>query len=203
MKDALSVLAAAFLLGSVPFGWILFRLRHGADVRTVGSGNIGATNLVRSSGWGIGLLTLILDAAKGAAAVVLALRLTGSPSWGAAAGMAAVAGHCFTPWLGFRGGKGVATGCGAFAVIHPAGMLIALGLFALVLAATRKVAAGSIIASAGFPVAAASLGAPATVALWSGGACLLIVARHRENIRRLLRGEEGSLFGSGHHGEER
>jgi glycerol-3-phosphate acyltransferase PlsY len=203
VREAIAVLGGAYLMGSVPFGWLFFRLLHGADIRSVGSGNIGATNLVRASGWGLGLLTLLLDASKGAGAVFLAQLLTGSPFWAAAAALAAVMGHCFPVWLGFRGGKGVATGCGAFSVIHPAAMLVAMGVFALALGASRKVAAGSILASASFPVAAAALGAPPAAALWSGAACLVIVARHRENIQRLLTGEERSLFGSGSGREDR
>lgn len=190
-----AVALTAYLLGGIPFGYLFYRMSHGRDIRGVGSGNTGATNITRAAGWKLGLLTLILDAAKGAVAVEVGLALTGSMTWGSAAGMAAVAGHCFPVWLRFRGGKGVATGCGAFFMIHPVGMLLALGVFALTLAATRMVAAGSLVASVSFPVAASILGAGPAVALLSAGACLLIVVRHHENVGRMLRGEEGRMFG--------
>lgn len=200
MTAGLVTIAGAYLLGGVPFGYLLFRLLRGGDIREVGSGNIGATNILRSAGWAPGVVTLLLDAGKGALAVWAGRAVTGSTSWAAAAGMAAVAGHCFPAALRFRGGKGVATGCGAFFVLQPAGMAIALGAFAATLALTRMVSAGSIVASMSFPVAAAALGEAPPTALWAGAACLLIIARHHENIRRILRGEEGRLRGGGGRG---
>jgi glycerol-3-phosphate acyltransferase PlsY len=193
--QGLGAVVAAYLLGGIPFGYIFYRLRHGRDVRDVGSGNIGATNLARASGWPLGLLTLLLDAGKGAGAVYLGLTLTGSTPWGAAAGIFAVAGHCYPAWLSFRGGKGVATGCGAFLVLSPLGMGVALLSFAVTLGLTRMVAAGSVMASVTFPLAAAALGAGLPTILWSAGACLLITIRHHENLKRILSGREARMFG--------
>lgn len=178
----------AWLLGGIPFGYLFFRVLHGRDVREIGSGNIGATNVARSAGWRLGLVTLLLDAGKGAASVALGLGLGGSPAWGAAAGTAAVVGHCFPVALRFRGGKGVATGCGAFMVLSPVAMLVSLAVFVLVLGLTRVVAAGSVLAAISFPVAAAALGAGRPTTLWAAGSCLLIVARHHENLRRMVAG---------------
>ena len=195
MTVGLLTVAGAYLLGGIPFGFIFYRLGRGGDIRDEGSGNIGATNMIRSAGWRLGILTLLMDGAKGALAVYAGMTLTQSASWGAAAGMAAVTGHCLPVFLAFRGGKGVATACGAFLMIHPSGMLAAVGIFALALGLTRLVAAGSIAASVSFPVAAAVLGAPRPVVLWSAAVGLLIIVRHQENIRRMLRGREPRMFG--------
>lgn len=185
MAAGISAVAVAWLLGGIPFGYLFYRFRHGRDVREVGSGNIGATNVARTGGWALGAATLLLDAAKGAASVGVALAMTGSTAWGAAAGAAAIAGHCFPIWLRFRGGKGVATGCGAFMVLSPAAMSISLGVFILVFGITRIVAAGSVLAAIAFPVASAALGASLPATLWASGSCLLIVARHHENLKRM------------------
>jgi glycerol-3-phosphate acyltransferase PlsY len=195
------VVALAYLLGSIPFGYLVVRARGGGDVRETGSGGTGATNVTRRAGKGAGLLTLLLDALKGAAAVFIArLALTehfGVDWWVAAAAVAAVAGHVFPVWLGFRGGKGVATGLGVFAVLAPAALLCALPVFVLVVLATRYVSLGSIVAAALVPLAVWALGTraargeellPVLTAASVGGA--LIIFMHRANIGRLLRGEE-------------
>ena len=190
MTGGLLAVGASYLIGGIPFGWILYRAAAGSDIRGVGSGNIGATNVARAGGWGIGVLTLILDAAKGAVAVLIGLAATGEPAWAGAAAMAAVAGHCFPAALRFRGGKGVATGCGAFLFLDPLAMAAAVGAFAGVVAATRMVSAGSIAGAAVFPLAAWILGEGGAMPLWAALAGALIVLRHRENIDRILRGEE-------------
>src|SRR5580693_10479994 len=129
----LSIPAAAYLLGSMPFGLLLGKLFGAADVRKAGSGNIGATNVARVAGPLAGILTLLLDAAKGALAVLLAARLTNdSAVWMMIAGLCALVGHCFPIWLGFRGGKGVATAAGVFLVLSPLSFLGAVILFVLV-----------------------------------------------------------------------
>ncbi|MBI3449412.1 MAG: glycerol-3-phosphate 1-O-acyltransferase PlsY [Acidobacteria bacterium] len=193
---------AAYLIGGVPFGYLLFRWRRGGDIRSVGSGNIGATNVARAAGWAVGMTTLLLDAAKGVAAVALARAICENDRAGAAAAaLAAVAGHCFPIYLGFRGGKGVATGCGAFAVLDPKSMGIALAAFAIAVALTRMVSAGSVLAALAFPAACAATGfgaIPASLAALAGG---LIVLRHHENLTRILRGVEPRLGSAGDAGE--
>ncbi|HYE13167.1 MAG TPA: glycerol-3-phosphate 1-O-acyltransferase PlsY [Pyrinomonadaceae bacterium] len=193
------VLLAAYLSGSIPFGYLLVRARGGGDVRQTGSGGTGATNVTRRAGKWAGLATLALDAAKGALAVVLARGLLGAGAgaewWVAGAALAAVAGHVFPVWLGFRGGKGVATGLGAFLGLVPLAVLCALPVFVLVVAATRYVSLGSITAAAVLPVCVWLLAGrdagPAFAAALAGGA--LIIFMHRANIGRLLRGEESKL----------
>jgi len=199
------VVALAYLIGSIPFGYLIVRAGGRGDVRETGSGGTGATNVTRRAGKGAGVLTLLLDALKGAAAVLLArLILTEGfrvDWWAAAAAVAAVAGHCFPVWLGFRGGKGVATGLGVFALLAPLALLCALPVFVLVVWATRYVSLGSIVAAALVPLAVWALGAgglvrgeellPILTAASLGGA--LIIFMHRANIGRLLRGEESKF----------
>jgi glycerol-3-phosphate acyltransferase PlsY len=196
------VVALAYLLGSIPFGYLIVRASGRGDVRETGSGGTGATNVTRRAGRSAGVLTLALDALKGAAAVLIArLVLTEGfriDWWVASAAVAVVAGHVFPVWLGFRGGKGVATGLGVFAVLAPLALLCALPVFVLVVWATRYVSLGSIIAAALMPLAVLALGArstargeellPVLTAASVGGA--LIIFMHRANIGRLLRGEE-------------
>jgi glycerol-3-phosphate acyltransferase PlsY len=199
-----AVVALAYLLGSIPFGYLLVRLRGGGDVRETGSGGTGATNVTRRAGRGAGILTLLLDALKGIAAVIIArtlLRTTPDADWWVcAAAVMAVLGHVFPAWLGFRGGKGVATGLGVFLVLAPLATLCALVVFAVVVRLWRYVSLGSIAAAAVLPVAVWSLGAlgvadPAAapvLAVAATGAAL-IVFMHRANIGRLLAGKENRL----------
>lgn len=197
----------AYLAGSIPFGLILVKVAGKGDVRAQGSGNIGATNVLRTGGKALGILTLALDVAKGFAPVFLAKRL-GFPaealSWVA---LAATAGHIFTPWLKFQGGKGVATALGAILGYHPAMALPSVAGFALCVAAFRYVSLGSIVA--------ALLLIPSALGLFGAWACLpflledlsrygivawvilplLVVRRHAGNIQRLLQGKESRLWG--------
>jgi glycerol-3-phosphate acyltransferase PlsY len=185
---------AAFLLGSIPFGYLLYRLATGGDVRRSGSGNIGATNVLRTGGKRLGVLTLLLDAGKGAAALALALALT--PAWAWAALLAVIVGHMFTPWLGFRGGKGVATALGAFAVLTPWAALGAVVVFALLFAIWRYVSLASIVACVALPalIVAGVDGRTTSPLEWAAiAAAALIIARHHANIGRLLRGTESSF----------
>jgi len=198
------IIVLAYLLGSIPFGYLIVRLRGGGDVRASDSGGTGATNVTRRAGKGAGLLTLALDAAKGALAVVLARSLLttdfGVNWWVAAAALAVVVGHCFPIWLKFRGGKGVATGLGVFLMLVPAAVGIVALVFLLVVWRTRYVSLGSITAATCMPLcvwllarathAPVPLAPLVTVALGGG---VLIIFMHRANIGRLLRGTENKL----------
>jgi glycerol-3-phosphate acyltransferase PlsY len=187
---------AAYLVGAIPFGFLLGKLFGGADVRKAGSGNIGATNVARVAGPIAGIVTLVLDAAKGAAAVWLAARFANdSAAWMILAGLAALLGHCFPIWLGFRGGKGVATAAGVFLVLCPLALLGSVVLFVLVVAFWRYVSLASVSAAASMPLLVYFLWAPhhappLTVTFGALAAALLIVYKHDANIQRLVEGRE-------------
>lgn len=198
------IVIAAYLLGSIPFGYLVVRLRGGGDVRASGSGGTGATNVTRRAGKKAGIVTLLLDALKGAAAVLLARALLtedfGANWWVAGAALASVVGHCFPVWLAFRGGKGVATGLGVFAALAPLAVLCAAAVFLIIVWATRYVSLGSMTAAALLPLCVWLLGgytyppeqrAPLTSAAAAGAA--LIVLMHRANIGRLLKGTESKF----------
>jgi glycerol-3-phosphate acyltransferase PlsY len=186
----------AYLLGSIPFGLILGKLFGGADVRSTGSGNIGATNVARVAGPLPGILTLALDAGKGWLAVWLANRMThGDAAVMVVCGIFALVGHCFPVWLRFRGGKGVATAAGIFAALCPEALLAALILFALVVWNWRFVSLGSLAAAASIPLLVYLLWAPhfappPIVNLGTIAIAALVIYQHRGNIGRLARGEE-------------
>lgn len=182
----------SYLLGSIPFGFLLIKSAQGKDIRRYGSGNIGATNVFRSSRI-TGVLTLLLDAGKGALAVLLAGWLGGDLMWQSVAAVAAIVGHIFPLWLKFKGGKGVATGCGAYLALCPPAVLSTLVLFVLVLVLTRYISAASIAATALFPFWAYLFGFPSTILLGGGIGALLIIAKHHQNIRRLLSGTESKF----------
>ncbi len=196
----LVLLLVSYLLGSVPFGVLLAKLFGGADVRKAGSGNIGATNVARVAGPAAGVLTLLLDAAKGWLAVWLAGHVMhGEAGFLVAAGFLALLGHCFPPWLRFRGGKGVATAAGAFAALCPEAMIAALILFALVVWFWRYVSLGSLAAAATIPLFVYFLWAPHfappnIVTFGSLAIAALVIFQHRGNIGRLVRGEEPKFF---------
>ncbi|MGD9508849.1 MAG: glycerol-3-phosphate 1-O-acyltransferase PlsY [Geminicoccaceae bacterium] len=181
--------------GSIPFGLLLTRWAGAGDIRSIGSGNIGATNVLRTGRKGLALATLLLDLGKGALPTALGLAWFG-PVGGAIAGAGAILGHCFPVWLGFRGGKGVATAAGVVLGMTPLLFLPVLAAFVVVVAMTRWVSLGSIVAACLAPAAAWLLGATAAAWLYLLVA-VLVVFKHRENIHRLLRGEENRLsFGS-------
>ncbi|MEM9488854.1 MAG: glycerol-3-phosphate 1-O-acyltransferase PlsY [Myxococcota bacterium] len=190
------VVAAAYLIGSVPFGVLLAR-RRGVDIQQVGSGNIGAANVARSVGRKLGLLVLVFDALKGAlpvaAVLLLDLDQRVDPFVLTAAGMAAVLGHCFSPWLGFRGGKGVATSLGVFLVAAPAESGLIIAVFSAVYALSRIVSLGSMIAALALPVLLLASGGSAAVVTLAIAVAVLIVIKHRANIARLIRGEENKI----------
>jgi glycerol-3-phosphate acyltransferase PlsY len=211
------VAVVAYLLGSIPFGYILVRVFRGEDVRAIGSGNIGATNVARKAP-GLGIATLILDALKGFAAVIAAVAVMPHINYAhpvllirqhgtigptpdvaatyvamAIAAVFAILGHVFPVWLKFKGGKGVATGVGAFVALAPKAVLIVLVIFVAIVAAFRYISLGSIVATAAFPIFAWLLyryqASPAVLAAMVV-ASALIIAKHHQNIRRLLAGTE-------------
>jgi len=203
----------AYLLGSIPVGYLLVRVARGQDVRASGSGNIGATNVARTGGAKLGVLTLVLDAAKGYLAVFIAERLAKEvfsnldpqqrPYVLAAMSLAvlfAMIGHIFPIWLKFHGGKGVATGLGCFLALAPKAVLVVMAIFAGIVIISRYVSLGSIIASAAFPIFAFLLyrrdASPAMLAA-TIAASVLIVLKHRTNIERLISGTENRLSFSG------
>ncbi len=207
-KLVLIIVVVSYLLGSIPFGYLLVWMFRGLDVRKTGSGNIGATNVARTGSKGLAIATLFLDALKGYAAVWIAHMLivqSAQPSVipmvgelvdvvMTLAGLTAIVGHMYPVWLRFKGGKGVATAAGAFTALAPRAMLFALIAFALVVALTRYVSLGSIVAAICFPVLFYLTAPPARtniiVALLAGVSSLLVIIRHKDNIRRLLAGTE-------------
>jgi glycerol-3-phosphate acyltransferase PlsY len=187
---ALAVVAG-YLLGSLSFALLLVRWRTGADIRKEGSGNAGATNVLRAHGKALGLAVALLDVAKGSAAVLLVRLVTADPRYAAAGGFAAILGHVFPLYSGFRGGKGVATAIGAFLVLAPAGTLACMAIFLAVVAATRYVSLGSVVAMVLLPPAAGLLShASRAVVIAAAGTAVLVVFKHLENLKRLARGEE-------------
>jgi glycerol-3-phosphate acyltransferase PlsY len=222
MPRLLQIGVASYLLGSIPFGYLLVRIFRGEDVRLAGSGNIGATNVARKSP-ALGVLTLLLDALKGSTAVAIGMMFS-PPIFGripisqipwrtilpasssefalcaALAALFAVVGHIFPIWLKFRGGKGVATGLGAFLMIAPQAVLISAAIFVILVLVFRYVSLGSITAVAAFPNITLALHEYGNVALalvFMSFASVLIVIKHHANIRRLLAGTENRL-GSKH-----
>lgn len=197
MRLTILILAAAYLLGSIPFGYLLVLIFRKQDIRATGSGNIGATNVART-GKGLGIATLVLDAAKAAAAVVLAMHFApGNRDLAALAAVCAVLGHVFPVWLGFRGGKGVASALGTFLVLCWPAALGALGVFIIVTALTRLVSLASIIGAIALPLFMLWL-EPYHSAIFTPAIFfipLLVIAKHHANIGRLLAGTE-SKFGS-------
>ena len=211
-------MVVSYLLGSIPFGYLLVRLFRRQDIRTTGSGNIGATNVARTGSKGLAIATLLLDALKGYAAVPFAFWIAGrqrlegpiptsvydraNPGMSshtilllaALAAFVAILGHMFPVWLRFKGGKGVATAAGSFVALAPRAMLVALLLFILIVALTRYVSLGSIVAGIAFPLCVWWLNpaerTTAPILLIIAASSLLIILRHKDNIRRLLAGTE-------------
>jgi len=222
MTTYVIVAVAAYLLGSIPFGYILVRIFRKQDVRTLGSGNIGATNVARSGAKGLGIATLILDAAKGYAAVMFAqlisarfittlyqwdgmsapnrhlVQMIYAGRFTTIAAVFAIIGHMYPVWLKFKGGKGVATGVGVFLALAPKAVGLVLIIFIAIVWVSRYVSLGSIVATAAFPVLAWLLyrekEAP-VVFVAAAIAAFMIIAKHHQNIRRLLNGTENK-FGS-------
>jgi glycerol-3-phosphate acyltransferase PlsY len=235
MIPFIAIAVLSYLLGSIPFGYILVRMFVGVDVRDQGSGNIGATNVARTGAKGLAVATLLLDAFKGVVAVLIAYAVAAtlvareaavhahaaSPAnvvahgsdallhmpamtqaaqysylLGAIAALFAIVGHMFPVWLGFKGGKGVATGLGVFIALAPKAVLLVIGIFVLLVAITRYVSLGSIVAAALFPLVFFALErdqSSTPVVVMIAGVSLLIIAKHAANIRRLLAGTENRL----------
>jgi acyl phosphate:glycerol-3-phosphate acyltransferase len=182
--------ATGYLLGSIPFAFLLSRRWTGLDIRQAGSGNVGAANVLRTSGIAAGITVMLLDVAKGAGSVLVAQRLSAGDATPAAAGFAAIVGHIYPVWLRFRGGKGVATACGVFSVLTPAALGPAVALFVATVWFTRYVSLGSVVASVALgPVAYAMHASIASIA-GAAAAAAVIVFRHRSNLARLAGGTE-------------
>ena len=198
MSWELALVAAAYLLGSIPSALLVVWLMTGKDVRREGSGNVGATNAVRIGGIAAGILVTAMDVAKGALPVWAMSVLNPASVWLAAAMMAAVVGHCYPVWLRFAGGKGVATAFGAFVVLAPVPALAALGVWLVVLAVGRWVSLASLVGAAVFPLLASILEPPGSVLLIGVSlAAVLIIVRHHGNIRQLIAGSEPRIGGKG------
>jgi acyl phosphate:glycerol-3-phosphate acyltransferase len=178
-----------YALGSVPFAFLLAR-RAGIDVRVTGSGNVGATNVLRTTGTPLGVATVALDISKGAAAVLLVQSVGGSLAAMTVAGLAAIVGHIYPVWLRFHGGKGVAVAAGVFGVLTPIGTLAAVLVFSIVVVLTRFVSLGSVAATMTLPPAAALAGASTHVLLAAYASAALILFRHRSNLRRIFERHE-------------
>ena len=183
----------AYFLGAIPFSYLITRWKTGGDIRNMGSGNVGATNVLRTSGKWSGLTALLLDVGKGVAAVYLGRALGGNEIWGAVAGFFAIIGHSFPVFLKFRGGKSVATGGGAFLVLCPLGIISSIVLFIVMLLIFRIVSLGSITASASFPLFAWLYGAEKGIVIMGAISALWIILRHSENVVRLLRRTERKI----------
>ena len=208
---SLLIAVAAYLFGSIPSGYLLMRIFRKQDIRTIGSGNIGATNVLRSGSRGLGAATFLADMLKGCAAVwlgalVAPYLMAGSPvrTVEALAALFAVIGHMFPIWLGFKGGKGVATGFGVFLVAAPLAALAAISVFFVVLALSRYVSLASILGSGSFPIFAWLLvrgDKPAFFIAVQFAVALLVIVKHHQNIIRLLKGSE-NRFGSSKRAKE-
>lgn len=185
-----AILIVAYLLGAIPFALLLTRWGTGVDVRRLGSGNPGAANVWRSAGPALGLAVLVLDCAKGAAAVMIARAAGLDRETQAIAALAVVLGHVFPPWLRFHGGKGVAAAAGAFVMVSPIALGVAFVVFAIAVGVTRYVSLGSILGALALAVSVIALREPVVVSAAAVAVATVIILRHRENIARLRRGTE-------------
>jgi glycerol-3-phosphate acyltransferase PlsY len=195
----LIALVVAYLVGGIPFGYLLVRWRTGEDVREKGSGNIGATNVLRTTGRAVAVATLLLDIAKGVFAVWLADKLSdGSPLWMSLAALAVMAGHAFPVFLKFQGGKAVASFIGAFLYLTSVPMIAALVVLVIVVAATRQISMGSIVAAGSLPLATWLIEHPPSIILLTTlVAAVFVIYRHRANIERIRSGTESAFrFGN-------
>jgi glycerol-3-phosphate acyltransferase PlsY len=186
-------LAAAYLIGAIPVGYLVARLGRGVDIRAAGSGNIGATNVLRTLGALPAVATLLGDIAKGFAAVSVARAAGGAPAWAAAGAVLAVAGNCWPVFLRFRGGKGVATGFGAFLALAPGATAPAALVWMLIAASFRYVSLASVMACLCLPIGVAVLGYPRAFTAAATVAAVVIIYRHRDNLARLFAGNERRL----------
>jgi glycerol-3-phosphate acyltransferase PlsY len=188
MTDLLAVVAA-YLMGSIPFAQLLSK-RRGIDLRRVGSGNVGASNVLRTLGVRPAVLAMMLDAVKGTVAVLVAQRLTNGVAAPVMAGLASIVGHVYPVWLHFRGGKGVATAAGAFAVLAPVAVAVAVGAFLLTVALTRFISVGSMVAALTLAGWAIASDAPTIIGIGAAVGAALVLVGHRANVLRLVAGTE-------------
>jgi glycerol-3-phosphate acyltransferase PlsY len=180
---------AAYLMGSIPFAQLLSR-RRGIDLRRVGSGNVGASNVLRTVGVRVAVLAMMLDAVKGTVAVLVAERMGSGVTLPVAAGLASVIGHVYPVWLRFRGGKGVATAAGVFAVLNPGALGIAAMVFVAAVGLTRFISVGSMVGALTLAGWALASDAPTVVGVGAGVAALVVILGHRANLARLVAGTE-------------
>ena len=191
--STITVMLAGYLLGSIPFAYLLARRHRGIDLRVAGSGNVGAANLLRTTTKKIGASAMVLDMSKGVATVLVAQRIDPGATGPAVAGIAAVLGHIYPVWLGFHGGKGVATTCGVFAVLAPAATAIASAVFIVTVWWTRYVSLGSVVASALLGPLAYVTGAPGMTVIAAAIVAAIVIERHRSNLARVMSGVERRL----------
>jgi glycerol-3-phosphate acyltransferase PlsY len=191
--DGLFPILLGYGVGSLPLGYLVARRYKGIDLRRVGSGNVGATNIYRVAGLTLALIVVVVDVAKGAASVLLASRVVPDSAAPVAAGVAAVVGHVYPVWLRFHGGKGVATACGVFGVLAPMATAIAAIVFIAIVWLTRYVSLGSVVATAALPTLAWMTTSSIPVATGGIAAALLIIQRHHGNLARLREGTERRL----------
>lgn len=187
--DNIVAAALGYIVGSIPFAYLLAR-RHGIDLRLAGSGNVGAANVLRTTGVPAAVLAMCLDAAKGTVVVVLAQRAAMGTSPVVVAGLASIVGHVYPVWLRFKGGKGVATAAGVFVVLAPVALGIAAAAFVVAAVLSRYISVGSLAAAVALAMATPALDAPAATSIGAFAAAMLIMHRHRGNIARLLAGSE-------------
>jgi glycerol-3-phosphate acyltransferase PlsY len=192
----LTLSALAYILGSVPFGLVVTRLFGGPDPRSVGSGNIGATNVSRTAGKIAGLVTLLADVGKGALPTLLAVNLIAGPALVSMVGLSAFLGHLFPVFLRFRGGKGVATACGVFLIISPPALFLGACVFLVMALSTRYVSVGSISAALSLPLFLAILSGESGYVTLGIAVAILVVLKHTENIKRLRKGMENRFRSS-------
>jgi glycerol-3-phosphate acyltransferase PlsY len=187
--ETVGAIVLAYLVGSVPFALLVAR-RRGIDLRVAGSGNVGAANVLRTAGAGAAVAAMTLDALKGAAAVLVAQRLTSGAATPVAAGIAAMVGHVYPVWLRFHGGKGVATAVGVFVILTPLALAAASALFVVVVWLTRYISLGSVVAALVLPVLSVGTGSSVVVTIGSTLAAAIVVHRHRANLVRIVAGTE-------------
>lgn len=191
--STLLAIVVGYLFGSIPFAYLLARRHRGIDLRTAGSGNVGAANLLRTTTKKIGVSAMALDVAKGIAGVMMARQIDPGTTGPAVAGVAAVLGHIYPVWLGFRGGKGVATTCGVFSILAPQATLLATLVFFFLVWWTRYISLGSVAGSLLLPPLAYLTGAPDVTVVAAILAAAIVVHRHRSNVRRVFAGIERRL----------
>lgn len=189
----ISVLAVGYLIGSIPFVYLLARRHRGIDLRRAGSGNVGAANVLRTTTKKIGVSAMALDVSKGIASVLVARQIDPGATGPAIAGIAAVLGHIYPVWLGFRGGKGVATTCGVFAVLAPQAAALATAVFLVLVWRTRFISLGSVAGSVILAPLAYVTGAPEVTVVAAAVVAAIVTHRHRTNLRRVFAGIERRL----------